>query len=58
MCSAGANREADFSVNDIEGFAVHDEVDREIVQRVRETGTTGVLPKNVAAEVNLRGNFN
>jgi hypothetical protein len=50
--------EADFSVDDIEGFAVHDEVDREIVQRVKEAGTSGVLPKNVAAEVNLRGNFN
>jgi hypothetical protein len=50
--------EADFSLGDIEGFAVQDEVDREIVQRVREAGTPGVLPKDVAVDVNLRGNFN
>ena len=49
--------EADYSVKDVEGFAVHDEVDREIVQRIREAGLPGVLPKFAAADVNLRGNF-
>jgi hypothetical protein len=28
-----------------------------IVQRIREAGVPGVLPKIVAADVNLRGNF-
>ena len=49
--------EAEFSVKDVEGFAVIDEVDREIVQRVREAGAPGVLPKIVAADVNHRGSF-
>jgi RNA polymerase-binding transcription factor DksA len=49
--------EAEYSVCDVEGFAVLDEVDREIVQRIREAGVPGVLPKVVAADVNLRGNF-
>lgn len=50
--------EAEYSVCDVEGFAVLDEVDREIVQRIREAGVPGVLPKIVAADVNQRGNFN
>ena len=50
--------EADYSVGDVEGFAVLDEVDREIVQRVREAGVPGVLPKVVAVDVNQRGSFN
>jgi hypothetical protein len=50
--------EADYSVGDVEGFAVLDEVDREIVQRVREAGVPGVLPNVVAADVNQRGLFN
>lgn len=41
----------------MEGFAVLDEVDREIVQRIREAGVPGVLPKIVATDVNQRGNF-
>jgi hypothetical protein len=49
--------EAEYSVCDVEGFAVLDEVDREIVQRIREAGVPGVLPKVVASDVNLRGNF-
>lgn len=50
--------EAEYSVKDVEGFAVIDEVDREIVQRIREAGVPGVLPKVVAADVNQRGTFN
>jgi hypothetical protein len=49
--------ETKYSVGDVEGFVVLDEVDREIVQRIREAGVPGVLPKVVAADVNLRGNF-
>jgi hypothetical protein len=49
--------EAEYNVGDVEGFAVLDEVDREIVQRIREAGVPGVLPKVVAADVNQRGNF-
>jgi hypothetical protein len=49
--------EAEYSVFDVEGFAVLDEVDREIVQRIREAGVPGILPKIVAADVNQRGNF-
>ncbi len=41
----------------LSGFAVLDEVDRKIVQMIREAGIPGVLPKVVAADVNLRGNF-
>jgi hypothetical protein len=50
--------EVEYSVRDVEGFAVLDEVDREIVQRIREAGVPGVLPKIVAADVNYRGDFN
>lgn len=32
--------EAQYSVSDVEGFALLDEVDREIVQRIREAGTS------------------
>jgi hypothetical protein len=49
--------EAEFSAGDVEGFAVLDEVDREVVQRIREAGVPGVLPKVVAADVNLRCKF-
>ena len=49
--------EAEYSKVDVEGFALCDEVDREIVQRVREAGLPGVLPKDVAADVNVRGKF-
>ena len=44
-------------MKDVEGFAVVDEVDREIVQRIREAGVPGVLPKVAAADVNQRGTF-
>jgi hypothetical protein len=50
--------EAEYSACDVEGFAVLDEVDREIVQRIREAGVPGVLPKVAAADVNQRGTFN
>jgi hypothetical protein len=50
--------EAEYSVADVEGFAVLDEVDREIVQRIREAGLPGLLPKVVAADVSQRDNFN
>lgn len=49
--------EADYSSSDVEGFAVEDEVDRAIIQRVREAGSLGVLPKIVAADVNRRGGY-
>jgi hypothetical protein len=50
--------EADYSIKDVEGFAVVDEVDREIVQRIREAGVPGILPKVAAADVNQRGVYN
>jgi hypothetical protein len=40
---------AAYSVSDVERWTVADEVDREIIQRVREAGAPGVLPKDVAA---------
>ena len=49
--------EADYSQSDIEHFAVQDEVDREIVQRLLEVGVDGALPKDVAVEVNKRGGY-
>ncbi len=49
--------EADYSQSDIEHFAVPDQVDKEIVQRLLEVGDSGALPKDVAAEVNKRGGY-
>jgi hypothetical protein len=49
--------EADYSKDDLEHFAVLDAVDKEIVQRLLEVGVDGALPKDVAAEVNLRGGY-
>ena len=49
--------EADYSKQDIEHFAVFDDVDREIVQRLLEVGVNGDLPKDVAFEVNRRGGY-
>ena len=49
--------EADYSRVDVEHFAVQDEVDREIVQRLLEVGVDGALPKDVADEVNRRGGY-
>lgn len=50
--------EADYSSSDIEHFAVEDEVDRTIIQRVREAGAPGVLPKVVATDVNRFNGYN
>jgi hypothetical protein len=41
--------EAEYEKSDVERWAVADEVDREIIQRAREAGAPGVLPKDVAA---------
>ena len=41
--------EAEYEKSDVERWAVADEVDREIIQRVHEAGAPGVLPKDVAA---------
>lgn len=43
-----------YTEKDMEGFAVRDEVDREIIQRVREAGSPGVLPKDVAVAPALK----
>jgi hypothetical protein len=45
--------EAEYSVSDVEHFAVGDEVDREIVQRLVEIGVQGALSKDVAAAPSL-----
>ena len=49
--------EAAYSKEDVERFAVLDAVDREVVQRLLEVGVDGALPKDLAAEVNLRGGY-
>jgi len=49
--------EARYSQADIDSFAVMDAVDREILQRLLEVGVNGVLPKDLAAEVNRRGGY-
>jgi hypothetical protein len=49
--------EAEYSQVDIEHFAVLDEVDREIMQRLLEVGANGALPKDVATEVNKRSGY-
>ena len=49
--------EADYSKEDVEHFAVLYTVDREIIQRLLEVGSSGALPKDVAAEVNRRGGY-
>lgn len=50
--------EADYSKEDVERFAVLDAVDKEILQRLLEVGVFGVLPKDLAAEINRRGGYN
>jgi len=45
--------DAEYEKSDVERWAVGDEVDREIIQRVREAGAPGVLPKDVAAAAAL-----
>lgn len=49
--------EAEYDTSDVEGFAVQDQVDREILQKVREAGDPGAFPKDVAAWVNKIGAF-
>lgn len=49
--------EAAYSASDIEHFAKADEVDLAIIQRVREAGSHGVLPKVVAIDVNRLGGY-
>ncbi len=49
--------EAVYSSSDIEHFAKADEVDLAIIQRVREAGSHGVLPKVVAIDVNRLGGY-
>jgi hypothetical protein len=49
--------EADYDEMTFEGFAVQDQADREILQRVREVGDAGVFPKDVAEWVNKLGAY-
>ena len=49
--------EAVYDEPTVEGFAVQDQVDREILQRVREVGDAGVFPKDVAVWVNKLGAY-
>ena len=49
--------EADYDELTVEGFAVQDQVDREILQKVREVGDAGVFPKDVAEWVNKLGAY-
>jgi hypothetical protein len=49
--------EAEYSASDVEGFAIQDQVDREILQKVREAGDPGVFPKDVAEYVNKLGAY-
>jgi hypothetical protein len=49
--------EADYDEVTFEGFAVQDQADREILQRVREVGDAGVFPKDVAEWVNKLGAY-
>lgn len=49
--------EAEYEALDVEGFAVQDQVDREILQKIREAGDPGAFPKDVAAWVNEIGAF-
>jgi len=49
--------EAEYDTVDVEGFAVQDQVDREILQKVREAGDPGVFPKDVAEYVNKLGAY-
>ena len=50
--------QANFTSKELEGWTVEDEVDREIIQRIKEAGLPGVLLKDAAADVNQRGAFN
>ncbi len=47
--------EADYGSSDIERYAVEDDVDRAIIQRIREAGSPGILPKVAAADINRLG---
>ena len=48
---------SDYDEPTVEGFTVKDQVDREILQKVREAGDVGVFPKDVAAWVNKLGAY-
>lgn len=45
---------SNYSRGAVEKFAVMDQVDKEVAQRLLELGANGALPKDVAAEVNRR----
>ena len=47
----------DYDEPTVEGFAVKDQIDLEILQKVREAGDAGVFPKDVAAWVNKLGAY-
>lgn len=47
----------DYDEPTVKDFAVKDQVDREILQKVREAGDAGVFPKDVAAWVNKLGAY-
>ena len=49
--------EANYDEPTVESFAVREQVDREILQRVREVGDAGVFPKDVAEWVNKLGAY-
>jgi hypothetical protein len=49
--------EASYDSPTVESFAVVDQIDREILQRVREVGDAGVFPKDVADWVNKIGAY-
>ena len=49
--------ESDLDVPMLEMYAVVDQVDREILQKVQEAGDPGIFPKDVAAAVNKLGKY-
>jgi len=48
---------SDYDEPTVVGFSLKDQVDREILQKVREAGDVGVFPKDVAAWVNKLGAY-
>ena len=42
----------DYDEPTVENFAIRDQVDAEILQRIREVGTQGIFPKDVAEYIN------
>jgi hypothetical protein len=49
--------ESDLDVPMLQKYAVKDQVDLEILQRIREVGVQGVFPKDVAEYVNKLGKY-